>query len=341
MKNLPAPKFKLMAGLCLVCACLFLSACGDDEAAPAPDNTPPPEEQNVPPPVPGSDALDFDQVRADEEFRSGVRAFNNGFYNEAILSFQRSLSFKPAAELTRSWLGRAFYLSGFTDAALAEWKTAAASGGGSVLLESFIEVLEARQGLVRELMEGERWVVAGDVQAQAGELVVFKRPAVVRARGDGSFFVVSYLTNEIVQIDLNGIVRQRMRGGLAGFDHPFDLAQAADGTFYVSEFRGDRVTKCGASGSVLGVLGAEAGAGKLLGPQYLALDDDGNVYVSDWGNRRAVKYNKIGEFVVSFGQKNDFYPGFTAPTGIVFFNGNVYVADSQRRHIAVFDPNGN
>ncbi|MDR1180246.1 MAG: NHL repeat-containing protein, partial [Spirochaetales bacterium] len=287
-------------------------------------------------------SLDFDQLRADEELRSGVRAFHNGFYSEAILSFQRSLSFKPAAVLTRSWLGRAYYLAGFNDAALSEWKTASSSAGGSVLLDSFIEVMEARQGLARELAQTGRWVSAGDIAGVSGELTIFRRPTSVRARGDGSFFLVSYLTNEVARIDLNGLVRQRMRGGLAGFDHPFDVVAADDGSVYISEFRGDRVTKCGASGEVLAVLGGRGrGPGQLLGPQYLALDSEGSVYVSDWGNRRVVKFNRDGEYVTSFGQKDDFYPGFIAPTGIAFHNGYVYVADKQRRHLAVFDPSGN
>jgi DNA-binding beta-propeller fold protein YncE len=301
------------------------------------------EDASSPPDSAGGENLDFDQVRADEEFRSGVRAFHNGFYNEAILSFQKSLSFKPAAVLTRSWLGRAYYLAGFNDAALSEWKTASVTAGGAALLDSFVEILEARQGLARELgQQGERWVLAGDIEGRAGELTIFRRPASVHARGDGSFFLVSYLTNEVVRIDLNGLVKQRFRGGVAGFDHPFDIAEADDGSVYVSEFRGDRITKCGASGGVLAVLGSRGrGPAQLLGPQYLALDPEGSLYVSDWGNRRIVKFNRDGEYVTSFGQKNDFYPGFIAPTGIAFHNGYVYAADKQRGHIAVFDPSGN
>jgi DNA-binding beta-propeller fold protein YncE len=315
--------------LCLACAALGFPVFAQEGASPGQD---PAQAQ----------PLDFDQLRADEEFRSGVRAFHNGFYTEAIVSFQKSLSFKPEAVLTRSWLGRAFYLAGFNDAALAEWKTASAASGGSALLDSFVEVLEARQGLGRELRQGERWVLAGDIEGTAGELTIFRRPSSVRARGDGSFFLVSYLTNEVVRIDLNGLVRQRFRGGLAGFDHPFDLAVADDGSVYVSEFRGDRVTKCGPSGEVLAVLGSRGlGPGQLLGPQYLALDTEGGVYVSDWGNRRVVKFNRDGEYVTSFGQKDDFYPGFIAPTGLAFHNGYVYVADRQRGHLAVFDTSGN
>ncbi|MDR1625088.1 MAG: 6-bladed beta-propeller [Spirochaetia bacterium] len=314
---------------CLVFFACFFSVFAQEGPGPGPD---PAQAGN----------LDFDQVRADEELRSGVRAFHNGFYTEAILSFQKSLSFKPTAVLARSWLGRAYYLAGFNEAALSEWKTASAAAGGAVLLDSFIEILEARQGLVRELGLGERWVLAGDIAGASGELTVFRRPSAVHARGDGSFFLVSYLTNEVVRIDLNGFVKQRFRGGLAGFDHPFDMAEADDGSVYVSEFRGDRVTKCGASGEVLAVLGGRGrGPGQLLGPQYLALDPDGSLYVSDWGNRRVVKFNRDGEYVTSFGEKNEFYPGFIAPTGIAVHNGYVYVADRQRGHLAVFDTSGN
>jgi DNA-binding beta-propeller fold protein YncE len=286
--------------------------------------------------------LDFDQIRADEEFRWGVRAFHNGFYNEAILSFQKSLSFKPLAALTRSWLGRAYYLAGFTDAALSEWKTVSSSGQGTALLENFIEILESRRGLGAELGEADRWVLSGEIRGAADLEIVFRRPAAVRARGDGSFFLVSYMTNEVIEFDSNGIVRRRLRGGLFGFDHPFDLAIAADGSLYVSEFRGDRVTKCDPSGNVLAVLGGKGREpGKLLGPQYLTLDPEGNLYVSDWGNRRVVKYTGEGTFALSFGEPSEFYPGLLAPTGVAFYNGYVYVADKLRKHVAVFDPNGN
>jgi hypothetical protein len=219
--------------------------------------------------------LDFDQIRADEEFRWGVRAFHNGFYNEAILSFQKSLSFKPLAALTRSWLGRAYYLAGFTDAALSEWKTVSSSGQGTALLENFIEILESRRGLGAELRDADRWVLSGEIQGAAGSEIVFRRPVAVRAQGDGSFFLVSYMTNEVIHFDSNGLIRRRLRGGLFGFDHPFDLAVAGDGSLYVSEFRGDRVTKCDPSGNVLAVFGGKGREpGKLLGPQYLALDPE-------------------------------------------------------------------
>ena len=55
----------------------------------------------------------MDAVNAEEEFRWGVKAYNNGFFNKAILSFEKSLSFKPANPKTKEWLGKAYYRSGF------------------------------------------------------------------------------------------------------------------------------------------------------------------------------------------------------------------------------------
>lgn len=289
-----------------------------------------------------SQNIDLDQVRADEEFRWGVRAFHNGFYNEAILSLQKSLSFKPGDTRTRLWLGRAYRQSGFDEAGLAEWKAVSAAGAGTPLLENLIETMEARRSLIQELFGSARWVVAGEISGGLEEEVIFRRPAAVRARRDGSFYVAGFLTNQILLLDSNGVLRDRYRGGLQGFDHPFDIVRARDGTLYVSEFKGDRVAKLDRNGNKLAVIGGKGREpGKLLGPQYLALDPEGNLYVSDWGNRRVSKFNRDGEFLLNFGRPGEFYPGFLAPTGIAFHNGNVYVADGERKHIAVFDPSGN
>jgi DNA-binding beta-propeller fold protein YncE len=322
--------------VCLLAACTLFSSCGGDE-----EKTDVPQPAPVAPPPPRSGPLDFDQLKADEEFSRGVRAFHRGFYTEAVQNFQRALSFKPEAGAIRSWLGRAYYLGGFTDAAIAEWKTVGLSGQGSPILENFVEILESRQGIGVELRGAERWVVSGEIGGKAENELVFSRPVAVRTQADGSFYVVSYMTNEVARIDSNGIVRSRMKGGLAGFNRPFDLAVSGD-AFYVSEFQGDKVTKCDSWGNEIAVLGGKGREpGKLLGPQYLALDPEGSLYVSERANRRVSKYNSNGEFTLSFGEPNEFYPGFLFPTGLAFHNGYIYVADASRKHIAVFDASGN
>jgi len=51
------------------------------------------------PAPPGYEGADMDTLRAREEFRIGVQAYNRFSYNEAILSFERSLSFRPGEPL--------------------------------------------------------------------------------------------------------------------------------------------------------------------------------------------------------------------------------------------------
>ncbi len=286
--------------------------------------------------------IDFDKVRSDEEFRGGVQAFHNGFYNEAVAAFKKSLTYKPKDPAARLWLGRAYYQSGLNDAALAEWRAVAKAGGDSPLLENLIDTLESRRGIGRELRGPEKWVVSGEISGKFGDNVLFRRPSSVRARRDGSFFVVGFVTNRVIVLDSNGIVRKTLWGGLEGFDHPFDIVEDRDGSVYVSEFRGDRIAKCDRNGNrILTIGGKGRGPGLLLGPQYLALDPDGNLYVSDWGNKRVSKYSRKGEFLLSFGRPAGVYPGLGAPAGVLFHDGNVYVADAERKHVAVFDTSGN
>ena len=95
--------------------------------------------------------IDLDAVKANDEFRWGVRAFHNGFYNKAILSLEKSLSLKPTLTLTRQWLGNALYKSGFEEAALKEWRYLIEAEGGNALLEHRLQILTFRRGLGREL----------------------------------------------------------------------------------------------------------------------------------------------------------------------------------------------
>jgi DNA-binding beta-propeller fold protein YncE len=79
----------------------------------------------------------------------------------------------------------------------------------------------------------------------------------------------------------------------------------------------------------------------LRGPQYITTDADRYLYVTDWGNRRVVKYNYDGDYVLSFGEATGEFSGFSEPTGIAFEEGRIYVADRARQAIYIFDESGN
>ncbi len=289
-----------------------------------------------------SQQIDLAKVKANEEFRWGVTAFHKGYLNEAILSFKRALTYQSEEPLARIWLGRAYLQSGFEDAGLAELKGLLTSGYRDLFLQNWVELLESTRGLRRDLRPKAKWVFTTEIEGVRGENVFFKGPTVVRPRSDGSYYVVSYVKNEVTLLDVNGIPLRSIRGGLQGLDHPFDAVESRDGLLYVSEFRGDRIAVCNAIGNKVRVIGSRGRSpGSLLGPQYLAFDSIQNIYVSEVGNRRVSKFDQEGKFLTTFGERSEYFEGFTTPTGILVKDEKVFVADRDRKLVAVFDTNGN
>ena len=294
-----------------------------------------------PPPLPGQD-IDMDRVKADEFFRWGVIAFHDGYYNNAIQSFESALSLKPEDDLPRDWLGKAFYQSGLEEQALNEWDYIVQNGGGTQLLDSRIRFISYRRALGRELEEEERFILSSTIDANDGSYYAFSRPSSVKTRTDGTFYVVAFGSNEVLNIDSNNRIVDILNGGIEGYDHPFDIVEIDNRYLFISEYSRNRITKCNLAGEKILSFGSRGtGPGELLGPQYLAVDDKGYIYVTDFGNRRVSKFDYDGNFILSFGKKTDQFSGLPAPTGIAVMGGRIYVADRQERKIAIFDSSGN
>ncbi|MEW5816107.1 MAG: hypothetical protein AB1798_12025, partial [Spirochaetota bacterium] len=286
--------------------------------------------------------IDMEAVYSKEEFHWGVQSFHYGLFNKAILSFEKALSYKPQDVQTLEWLGRAYYRSGFDETALGTWNNIIRSGKATALLKNRVEILNERRGLGRELGETEKYVIAGEIRGKEQKLTLFQRPSSVLPQKDGSFYLVSFGSNEILLFETNGTLKQRLRGGFQGFDHPFDILDSGKGFLFVSEFEGNRITKCSYDGFIQKSFGGKGREdGKLLGPQFLASDGSEYLYVTDYGNRRVCKFDYDGNFILSFGGKTASFPGFVAPAGILVYQDKVYVSDVVRKNIAIFDQSGN
>jgi len=288
---------------------------------------------------------DTDTVRAREEFRIGVQAYYRFSYNEAIRSFERALSFRPGEPLILDWLGKAYYRSGIENTAFRVWQAAVDtygfSSGQGMLISSRIETLRNRRMLLPVADDNVRYVESGRFPGKSNDLVYFRQPTSVLALNDGSAWVVAYGSNEILRIDPNGIIRERKRGSVNGFDRPYDLVKGPEGNLYLSEFRGNRISVLSPSGDWLYYIGSRGqGAGQFVGPQNLTVDEEGYLYVVDYGNRRICKFDPSGVFILSFGTKRDGFQGFISPTGIAARNGRIYAADSLSKQIYIFDRNG-
>ena len=83
-----------------------------------------------------------------------------------------------------------------------------------------------------------------------------------------------------------------------------------------------------------------SGQGQFNCPTDVAVDNEGFVYVADYGNHRIQKFNIEGQFVWSFGTEGPQPGQLYYPSGVtVDDNDLVYVSDSND-YISVYMPNG-
>ena len=282
---------------------------------------------------------------AEEEFRRGVQSYYRGFFNDAIMQFEKALSYLPDENLILDWLGKAYYRAGVEGTALEQWQFASNAGYGGILLENKIEVVRERRvnaSVEENFKYTETGSFSGINNTEGGAFQIFSQPTSVLANADGTFWICAYGSNELVLLDINGNVVRRVTGPLNGFDRPVDVIRAQDGKILVSESAGDRISVLSASGIFEKYIGKKGrGVGELIGPQYLAQDYLGNIYATDFGNARVAVFDKDGNGLFSFGKKNAAFGGLKGPTGIAALGDSVYVADSVLGAVYEFDLSGN
>ncbi len=80
--------------------------------------------------------------------------------------------------------------------------------------------------------------------------------------------------------------------------------------------------------------------GEFSHPQFIAVSDDGTIYVTDLGNKRVQKLSSTGDYLSDWGQ-NGKNPGeFHYPSGIDVYGEFVYVADRDLNRIQKFTTDG-
>jgi uncharacterized protein (TIGR03437 family) len=148
-------------------------------------------------------------------------------------------------------------------------------------------------------------------------------------------------------------------GGAAGsaqLNLPFGVAVDTAGNLYIAEFGNNRVRKVAASGNISTLAGTgvngfsgdggQAGSAMLNGPQTVAVDSQGNVYVGDTANNRVRKVAPNGVITTVAGSGDAGYSGdggaaVNAQVGnpvavAVDSAGNLFIADGSSRVRKVF-----
>ncbi|HIM49197.1 MAG TPA: 6-bladed beta-propeller, partial [Dehalococcoidia bacterium] len=74
-------------------------------------------------------------------------------------------------------------------------------------------------------------------------------------------------------------------------------------------------------------------------PQGLAIDGEGNVYVSEYGNDRIQVFDPQGRFLRKWESEGNGDGEFSQPQGLAIdSDGDVYVSDQGNHRILVFKP---
>jgi sugar lactone lactonase YvrE len=81
--------------------------------------------------------------------------------------------------------------------------------------------------------------------------------------------------------------------------------------------------------------------GDFAAPQGIAVDEDGNIYVTDTLNDRVEIFDADGNFISTFGKAGDGPGNFERPKGIaVDGDGHIWVADEMQDRLQVFNREG-
>ncbi len=180
----------------------------------------------------------------------------------------------------------------------------------------------------------------------------FKEPYAVAANpSTGTLYVSDTANSRLEQFSPSGrfLTEWKTWGPSHQVYNPTGLSVATNGKLYISDAYGDKVTtwtppEAGAAhltyASTFGSTGS--GNGQFSTPINTAIDGEGNIWVTDYGNNRFEKFSAKGTFIATYGKEGSGNGQFHGPGGIDInqSTGNVYVADTYGGRIEEFSSSG-
>ncbi len=163
----------------------------------------------------------------------------------------------------------------------------------------------------------------------------FGDPVDIDAHHTLNIFVADYSNNRIARFDanLNYLSELTSREGQYYFEMPLSVAVSGQYDIFLLEDLNKRVIKFDRFNNPQGTFGNNTESlGQLLGPQQLALGENGAVFVSDPIKNKVVVFDYLGNFLRELS-----HPAFRYPRGIsVNSRNDLSVADSEAEMLFFF-----
>ncbi len=196
------------------------------------------------------------------------------------------------------------------------------------------------------------------------------RPAGVAVDGSGNLFIADTNNHRIRKVDAEGTITTvagTSGQGFSGDSGPATAAQlngpngvAVDGfgNLYIADTNNHRIRKVGADGTITTVAGTgtavfsgdgrPATAAQLNGPNGVAVDSSGNLYIADTNNHRIRKVDTRRTITTVAGTGTAGFSGDSGPATDARLNGpngvavdgfgNLFIADTNNHRIRLLTP---
>ncbi len=158
---------------------------------------------------------------------------------------------------------------------------------------------------------------------------------------DGELYVLDN-AGRVLVYDTEGTLNREWRMPAYDVGKPEGVCVLSDGTIAVADTHYHRVVVFTDEGEVLRMFGEHGEEpGQFIYPVAITRDDSGHLYVAEYGgNDRIQKFTEDGAVVTTFGSFGTDEGQFQRPSGVVWLDGNIYVADAINNRVHVYSDAG-
>jgi len=192
--------------------------------------------------------------------------------------------------------------------------------------------------------------------------------------GAGNIYVADRANNVVRKINTNGFISTFAGNDTAGYsgdggkatlaklNQPYGVATDPTGNVYIADYGNNAIRIVSPAGNIFTFAGgnhagysgdgAKAKSAQLFGPEAVAVDQSGNIYIADANNNAVRIVYAVDSFISTFAGIG--YPGYSGdgnaaiaaqlngPASLAIdLYGNVYIADYLNSVVRRVDTNGN